>query len=121
MRNVLVGAVMLAVGVSAGIPAAEARPGGCLKYGAAGAIAGKLAGDHTWKGAAAGCALGYLRRRQYDQAERRRLRDRDGCARDFDTNGRRGRLDADETGAIGRRYNPDAVGPYGRPPRGSID
>ncbi len=99
MKTVLVGAAMLALGSLAVIPAAEARPGGCLKYGAAGAIAGKLAGNHTWKGAAAGCALGYFRRSRHDRelARGRRGNDAGSFAR------RRG--DYDQTGSIGRVNN----------------
>lgn len=37
--------------------AAQKAGGGCLKYGAAGAVAGHFAG-HTWLGALAGCATG---------------------------------------------------------------
>ena len=99
MRNVLFGAAMVAVSSLAVIPAAEARPGGCLKYGAAGAIAGKLAGGHTWKGAAAGCALGYWRRSRHDRDYSRRGRGYD------DGGGYARRSGYNETGSIGRGYN----------------
>jgi hypothetical protein len=46
-----------------------AKPGGCLKYGAAGALAGHAAG-HTFKGALAGCALGMYQRHKYKQQMR---------------------------------------------------
>jgi hypothetical protein len=95
MRKVLVGAAMLALGSVAAIPAAEARPGGCLKYGAAGAIAGKLAGGHTWKGAAAGCALGYWRRSRHD---RELTRGRGS----YESGNYARRRSYDETGSIGR-------------------
>jgi hypothetical protein len=98
MKKVLVGAAMLALGSLAAVPAAEARPGGCLKYGAAGAIAGKLAGGHTWKGAAAGCALGYWRRSRHDRDV---VRKRDG----YDGSGYARHRSYDETGSIGRGFN----------------
>jgi hypothetical protein len=98
MKKTLIGAAMVALGSLAVIPAAEARPGGCLKYGAAGALAGKLAGNHTWKGAAAGCALGYWRRSRHDRELARTRGGSDGgsYAR---------RRTYDETGSIGRGYN----------------
>jgi hypothetical protein len=93
---------------------AEAKPGGCLKYGLGGAIAGHFAGGHRLKGAAAGCALGYIQRRRHQNAERDRLRDRNrggisggvdrdrsrdrGYARDD-----RGRFDPEDTGSLRRR------------------
>jgi hypothetical protein len=98
MRRALVGAAMVALGSLAVIPSAEARPGGCLKYGAAGALAGKLAGGHTWKGAAAGCALGYWRR---SRTEREMARGRGG----YERGGYARRPRSDETGSIGRSYN----------------
>jgi hypothetical protein len=48
---------------------AEAKPGGCLKYGAAGAVAGHMAG-HGVVGAVAGCALGVHKRREYKREMR---------------------------------------------------
>ncbi|MDB5560559.1 MAG: hypothetical protein JWQ36_3493 [Enterovirga sp.] len=98
MKHVLIGAAMVAMGSLAVIPAAEARPGGCLKYGAAGALAGKLAGGHTWKGAAAGCALGYFRRSRHD---REMVRGRGG----YDGRGYARRGSYDETGSVGRGYS----------------
>ena len=50
--------------------AAEAKPGGCLKYGAAGAVAGHYAGHHGVMGAVAGCALGIHKRREYKREMR---------------------------------------------------
>jgi hypothetical protein len=49
---------------------AEAKPGGCLKYGAAGAVAGHYAGHHGVMGAMAGCALGIHKRREYKREMR---------------------------------------------------
>jgi hypothetical protein len=60
----------LACSVITFAPQAEARPGGCLKYGAAGAVAGHYAGHHALKGAVLGCIAGVARRRQYDQQHR---------------------------------------------------
>lgn len=53
-----------------GADIAQAKPGGCLKYGAAGAIAGHYAGGHAVKGALAGCTLGYVERRRYNRQMR---------------------------------------------------
>ena len=50
--------------------AVEAKPGGCLKYGAAGAVAGHYAGHHGVMGAVAGCALGIHKRREYKREMR---------------------------------------------------
>jgi hypothetical protein len=49
-----------------GAPQVEAKPGGCLKYGVAGAVAGHYAGHHAMKGAIAGCIAGIARRKAYD-------------------------------------------------------
>ena len=46
---------------------AQAKPGGCIKYGVAGAVAGHYAGHHALKGAAAGCVAGMWRRHEYKQ------------------------------------------------------
>ena len=51
--------VAILLGVIAGAAPALAKEGGCLKYGAAGAVAGHMVGSgHGVAGAAAGCALG---------------------------------------------------------------
>jgi hypothetical protein len=50
-------------------PLAQAKPGGCLKYGAAGAVAGHMAG-HGIRGAMAGCAAGMYRRHLYNKQMR---------------------------------------------------
>ena len=62
------GAVLLAA--PAATTPALAKPGGCLKYGAAGAVAGHAAGGHAFKGAIAGCALGIYERRRYNRTMR---------------------------------------------------
>lgn len=67
-------AVPVAVLISAAtalppVPAA-AEPGGCLKYGAAGAVGGHVAGHHGVLGAAAGCATGAYVRHRYRKKQR---------------------------------------------------
>jgi hypothetical protein len=66
---------LLAAGLVAllAIPSmAEAEPGGCLKYGAAGAVAGHMAG-HGVMGAMGGCVAGmYARHKAREAAERQR-------------------------------------------------
>jgi hypothetical protein len=64
MQNIaLIGAVMLAL---TAVPnSAEARPGGCLKYGLGGAVAGHFAGGNRWKGAVIGCFIGVYQRRRH--------------------------------------------------------
>ena len=58
--------------IAAAPGAAEARSGGCVKYGVGGAILGHFAGGHGLAGAAAGCAVGAYKRghderTQYDR------------------------------------------------------
>ena len=65
-KLILAGAAALALAGAVG--PAEARPGGCLKYGLGGAVVGHFAGGHRLAGAAAGCAIGAYRR---SRAERR--------------------------------------------------
>ena len=48
---------------------AEAKPGGCLKYGAGGAVAGHMA-HHGVRGFMAGCAVGMYRRHEYNKQMR---------------------------------------------------
>ena len=48
---------------------AVAKPGGCLKYGAGGAVAGHMA-HHGVKGFMAGCAVGMVRRHEYNKQMR---------------------------------------------------
>ena len=59
----------LAVGFAFTAPVAEATPGGCLKYGAAGAAAGHMV-HHGVRGAMAGCAAGMYRRHMYNKQMR---------------------------------------------------
>jgi hypothetical protein len=58
-------------------PQAEAKPGGCLKYGVAGAVAGHYAGHHAVKGAVLGCIAGIARRKAYLQEQERLKKERE--------------------------------------------
>src|SRR3954467_5202554 len=93
MKNAIVAFAAVITLMAATPDTARAEPGGCLKYGLGGAIAGHFAGGHRWKGAAAGCALGYWTRRRHQEAEGR-FRDRD-----YD----RGRSFDRDRGGIARR------------------
>ena len=68
MRTVF--AFSLLCALVTGLPQAEAKPGGCLKYGAAGAVAGHIAGHHAVKGAVVGCVAGMVRRHEYNKQMR---------------------------------------------------
>lgn len=59
----------LAAGAMMSAPA-QAAPGGCLKYGAAGAVAGHVAGHHAVRGAMLGCAAGMYQRHRYNKEQR---------------------------------------------------
>ena len=73
-KMALIGAAMLAL---AAVPtSAEARPGGCLKYGLGGAVAGHVAGGHRWKGAGVGCLVGIYQRRRHAARARHQERSR---------------------------------------------
>jgi hypothetical protein len=73
MKKIAVAAtLMLSLGFAAGPAEAQSRPGGCLKYGLGGAVAGHFAGGHRIKGALAGCAFGIYQRRQYEREARER-------------------------------------------------
>lgn len=50
-------------------PVVQAKPGGCLKYGAAGALAGHAV-HHGVRGFLAGCAAGAYRRHLYNKQQR---------------------------------------------------
>ncbi len=58
---------VLATGLASG--SAQAEPGGCLKYGAAGAVGGHVA-HHGVLGAMGGCATGMYVRHKHRQAMR---------------------------------------------------
>ena len=50
---------------------AAAEPGGCLKYGAGGAVAGRFVGQgHAVLGAAGGCAVGAYKRHEAKKTDR---------------------------------------------------
>lgn len=72
-----------------GIGSASAKPGGCLKYGAAGAVGGHFVHHHAVLGAMGGCAVGMYRRHEYkkhlrmqrlQQERQMRLEQRNGGA-----------------------------------------
>jgi hypothetical protein len=63
MRN-LIFTSALASGVLFSI-SAMAEPGGCLKYGAGGAVAGHFAHHHAVLGAIAGCGTGMVVRHEH--------------------------------------------------------
>ncbi|GBR68281.1 hypothetical protein [Gluconobacter kanchanaburiensis] len=52
------------------ISTAEAEPGGCLKYGAAGAVGGHVANHHGVLGAMGGCVTGMYVRHRYRKEAR---------------------------------------------------
>jgi hypothetical protein len=119
----IVAVTVAALALWAAAPAAaEAKPGGCLKYGLGGAVAGHFAGGHRWKGAAAGCVLGIIQRRRSESAqqqqvpprrmdrEERRDRNEDRVARDHSRNS-----DPEETGSVRRRGDFQSEGTFARP------
>lgn len=61
-------AALLATGLAT-TPAQAAEPGGCLRYGAVGAVGGHLA-HHGVLGALGGCAAGAYRRHEYRKQQR---------------------------------------------------
>jgi hypothetical protein len=100
-KFVIAAAAALTLGASAEV--AEARPGGCLKYGVGGAVAGHFAGGHRWKGALAGCALGIYQRRKHERSlarDRNRYEERGRSSQEADS--RRRPRDADTTGSFAR-------------------
>ncbi len=68
LRTRMAAASLLAATVGAG--SAMAEPGGCLKYGAVGAVGGHVAHHHAVLGAAGGCAVGMYRRHEYRKQQR---------------------------------------------------
>ena len=73
MKKVLLSLALcgaLTAGATVSAPLAQAKPGGCLKYGAAGAVAGHVAGHHGFKGALVGCAVGMYQRHKYNKEQR---------------------------------------------------
>jgi hypothetical protein len=88
-KTIVAAGVLLALGVASG--SAEARSGGCLKYGLGGAVAGHFAGGHGVAGAAAGCALGMYKRHQANQPSYQQGRRDRGPATDDRATGSIGR------------------------------
>ncbi|ACI51789.1 conserved hypothetical protein [Gluconacetobacter diazotrophicus PA1 5] len=66
--SMLLTAGLLAAGVVTG---ARAEPGGCLKYGAVGAVGGHMA-NHGVIGAVGGCAAGMYTRHEYRKTLRQK-------------------------------------------------
>ena len=65
---------LAALVLGATVPAvSQAEPGGCLKYGAVGAVGGHLA-HHGVLGAAGGCAAGMWKRHEYRKSVREKAR-----------------------------------------------
>lgn len=62
-------AIVTLLAGSLGAGSALAEPGGCLKYGAVGAVGGHLA-HHGVLGAAGGCAAGAYKRHEYRKQQR---------------------------------------------------
>lgn len=61
---------VLAMSLAASVNVSEAKPGGCIKGAAAGAVAGHLLHHHAVLGAMAGCAVGMHRRHVYKEQMR---------------------------------------------------
>jgi hypothetical protein len=106
-KIMLAAALMLSLGVASGSAEAQSRPGGCLKYGLGGAVAGHFAGGHRIKGALAGCALGIYQRRKYEREVRERNENRN-------RNPERRRSPGQEQ--ANRYQNPDRSADRGRAP-----
>lgn len=73
MKKTIVSLVLCgSLAATAALPAsvAVAKPGGCLKYGAAGAIAGHATHHGAMKGFLAGCAAGMYRRHLYNKQQK---------------------------------------------------
>jgi len=84
-KTIVAAGVLLAFGVVSG--SAEAKSGGCLKYGLGGAVVGHFAGGHGVAGAAAGCALGMYKRHQANEQSYQQGRHDRGPAIDGGTTG----------------------------------
>ena len=67
-------AAAAALASALGAGSALAEPGGCLKYGAVGAVGGHLA-HHGVLGAAGGCAVGAYKRHEYRKQQREMSRE----------------------------------------------
>ncbi len=69
MKRILAATVIVALAVPF---SASAEEGGCLKYGAGGAVVGHFAGHHTMSGAAIGCGVGAWKRHEARKREQER-------------------------------------------------
>jgi hypothetical protein len=69
-RTIFLSAALL---LAAGAASARAEPGGCLKYGAAGAVGGHMV-HHGVLGAVGGCAAGAYKRHEYRKQQRLEMR-----------------------------------------------
>lgn len=70
MKRIGYGLAAAVIAGTIGIGTASAKPGGCLKYGAVGAVGGHFAHHHAVLGAAGGCAVGMYRRHEYKKHQR---------------------------------------------------
>ncbi len=69
-KTIITLAVSLAIAAGAALPTpAAAEPGGCLKYGAVGAVGGHVV-HHGVLGAAGGCVTGMVVRHNYRKQQR---------------------------------------------------
>ncbi|NHN88187.1 hypothetical protein [Acetobacter conturbans] len=69
MKKIL--SLSLAAAMTLGsVPMAHAEPGGCLKYGTAGAVGGHVANHHAVLGAFGGCVTGMYVRHRYRKEAR---------------------------------------------------
>lgn len=69
MKAIMSAVAAVTLATSLGSAPARAEPGGCLKYGAAGAVGGHFV-HHGVLGAMGGCAVGAYKRHKYRQAMR---------------------------------------------------
>src|SRR3954469_14219389 len=109
-KMALVAAAMITL--AAAPSSAEAPPGGWLKYGLGGAVAGQLAGGHRWKGAVLGCLVGIYQRRRHDAQVRNQGRSRTVDQRRYDDR-------PSYRGERPRTYDRDVTGSTGEFSRGS--
>ena len=80
-QTILAGVTAISLGFAG---TASAESGGCLKYGAAGAVGGHLAG-HGIAGAVAGCATGMAVRHHARQRAREQMYQQDNTTLQRDT------------------------------------
>jgi hypothetical protein len=83
VKAIMTAAMIVALSIPLSV-SASAEDGGCLKYGAGGAVAGHFAGHHTMSGAVIGCGIGAAKRHRVreeeparDRAYQQGLRDQD--------------------------------------------